>query len=163
MSADFSAYLIFGIPVTEEDFWRVSGSKTVCPNGHEQTSPDMQFCPSCGEKFEVADLIEPTEALEKFAAEHDLEDHDAAWEALKDGDYGIGVYCASPMQGSESDNNKELVLGFKLMNVGEYGDNQSPISWGDLKEKRDDIRKAVESMRLERKEPVLATVLYCSY
>jgi hypothetical protein len=164
MGADFSAQLIFGMPVTEDDFWQVTGTKMVCPKGHEQPSADMAFCPKCGKKFESAEEIAPTEALEKFAAAKGFEeDHDAAWSALEDGDEGgLGFLCVDKFQGTDCDRTT-FVLGFQLADVGEYGHGDSTVSIGRLLEMKDEIRKEVEMMGLEFREPIIATTLYCSY
>jgi hypothetical protein len=165
MGVNFSAQLVMGMPVSENDFWETTGTKMVCPKRHEQASPDVKFCPDCGGKFESIDLVEPTEALKKFASDNGFDDHDVAWEQLQDRarDSGeLGVICADPVQGGENDETS-LVLGYHLATIGEgsWGSGRTdPTSFEELTVKRLAIQEAAKALGLPPKDVIVAAALH---
>lgn len=164
MGVNFSAQLVMGMPVSEDDFWQTSGTKMVCVKGHDQTSPDMQFCPSCGGKFEATDMVGPAPALEKFASDNDIESHDVAWEQLQDrarDDGELGILWSDSVQGSETDA-QDMILGFQIMDIDEQGHHNSghPMSFEEMTVKRHAILEAAEAMGLPKKEVLTAAVLH---
>jgi hypothetical protein len=94
--------LIYGTRVRRSDFFVKTGTQSVCANGHIQTSLEFLFCPSCGKRYCVRDVILPTSHVERLMHAAFVSQFDDWWDLARgdylDGDPGVCLWRVDPVQ-----------------------------------------------------------------
>lgn len=94
--------LVYGARVHRSDFFVKAGTRTICRNGHPQTSIEFLFCPACGKKYVTEDVIQPSAHVERLMHEAFVNRFDDWWDEargdLLDGDPGVMIWRVDPVQ-----------------------------------------------------------------
>jgi len=152
------AHMRLGIRLEDSDLWTVIGHQRRCANRHEAPSPTDKFCPKCGERFENAEELQPTQG---FALWADLEgcDPQSLYEGLLDNEE---ICPAADIQSSENQREGPQILCVKLRQASDYSDKRGPMALEELEEAKEELRKKAERLGIEDRPMALYCQIYWS-
>jgi len=150
MSVSAYTYLILGVRCGKSDFFKPTGTRLECRNGHKPPYIPAKFCPTCGNPFEEHEVLKATKAFREYAKANDATPEEL-WEEIEEDSYYMDDF---------HEVGDLLLFGDKLSDFSDYDDHgyrELPVSNDDTELEL--LRRRVEAIGLDSKEIKLWHIL----